>query len=75
MRRSIGRKHTHTPKKNKPPNIINTNVSFDLPPAQLAFMSEDRYHHGEAENMYVFPSQHIDTPRPFSRGKQLPPEP
>lgn len=38
-------------------------------------MSENRYHRGEAENMYVFPPQYIDTPRPFSRGKQLPPEP
>lgn len=65
MRRSIGRKHTHTPQKNKPLNIINTNVSFDLPPAQLAFVSKDRYHRGEAENIYEFSPNTSIHPAPF----------
>lgn len=43
------------PPPNKPPNIINTNVSFDLPSVQFAFVSGARYHRGEAEIIYVFP--------------------
>lgn len=55
MRRSIGRKHTHTAPQDNPPSIRNANVSLDLPSVQFAFVSVDRYHRGEAGILYVFP--------------------
>lgn len=53
------------PPPNKPPNIINTNVSFDLPSVQFAFVSVAYYHRGEAEIIYVFPSNASIHPAPF----------